>query len=184
MTKRTGLLLIAALTAAYAVGATPGSDGVQLGASAELVDAEGNVVGDANFTESEGDDGPFITVQVGLTPNVGLEPGEYGLHLHEVGACTPTFDAAGDHFNPADAQHGLLDPDGAHAGDLPNLVVAADGSTTYVVNTRLATLGEGETSLLDGDGSAVMIHADADDYLSDPSGESGDRIVCGVLQGE
>ena len=181
---RQAFLLAAALTVAYAGAATPGTEGAQLGASAELVNAQGNVVGDANFTESEGDDGPFVTVQVGLTPDAGLEPGEYGLHLHQVGACTPTFDAAGDHFNPADAQHGLLDPDGAHAGDLPNLVVAADGSTSYVVSTRLVTLSEGETSLLDGDGSAIIIHADADDYLSDPSGRSGDRIICGVLQGE
>ena len=181
---RQAFLLAAALTVAYAGAATPGTEGAQLGASAELVNAQGNVVGDANFTESEDDDGPFVTVQVGLTQDAGLEPGEYGLHLHQVGACTPTFDAAGDHFNPADAQHGLLDPDGAHAGDLPNLVVAADGSTSYVVSTRLVTLSEGETSLLDGDGSAIIIHADADDYLSDPSGRSGDRIICGVLQGE
>ena len=104
-------------------------------------------------------------------PEAGLEAGEYAFHIHEIGECTPTFDAAGDHFNPEGAQHGLLDPDGPHAGDLPNVVIAEDSTTTYVVNTRLVTLGEGERSLFDDDGSAVMLHAQPDNYLSDPSGD-------------
>ena len=186
MTKLTTLLFFAALglTSAQPSSAVPGSSPAQLGASAELTDAEGNVIGDVNFTEPAADDEQFVTIQLGLSPNAELEPGEYGFHVHQVGRCTPTFDAAGDHFNPADAQHGLLDPDGPHAGDLPNVVVGENGATTYVVNTRLVTLGEGERSLFDGDGSAVMLHAQADDYLTDPSGTSGDRVACGVIREE
>jgi len=182
--KITAPLFLAALGLALAQpnSAVPGSARAQLGASAELVDAEGNAIGDVNFTEPASGDAQFVTVQLGLSPDAGLEPGEYGFHVHEVGRCAPTFDAAGDHFNPEGAQHGLLDPDGPHAGDLPNVVVGEDGTTTYVVNTRLLTLGEGERSILGGDGSAVMLHAQADDYLTDPSGASGDRIACGVIQ--
>lgn len=170
------------LALAQPSSAVPGSSGGQLGASAELTDSGGNVIGDVNFTEPAADDEQFVTVQLGLSPDAGLEPGEYGFHVHQVGQCAPSFDAAGDHFNPESAQHGLLDPDGPHAGDLPNVVVAEDGSTTYVVSTRLVTLGEGERSLFDDDGSAVMLHKQADDYLTDPSGTSGDRVACGVIQ--
>ena len=186
MLKLTVPLLLAAfgLALAQPSSAVPSSTRSQLGASAELVDAEGNPIGDVNFTEPVSDDERFITIQLGLLPDAGLEPGEYGFHVHQVGQCAPTFDAAGDHFNPEGVQHGLLDPDGPHAGDLPNVVVAEDGTTTYVVNTRLMTLGEGERSIFDGDGSAVMLHAQADDYLTDPSGTSGDRIACGVIQEE
>lgn len=179
-------LLLAAFGLALAQpnSAVPGSNRAQFGASAELMDTEGNVIGDVNFTEPASGDERFITIQIGLSPDAGLEPGEYGFHVHQVGQCTPTFDAAGDHFNPTDMQHGLLDPDGPHAGDLPNMVVAEDGTTTYVVNTRLMTLGDGERSIFDDDGSAVMLHAQADDYLTDPSGTSGDRIACGVVREE
>lgn len=181
MTRWIAGLLLTTLSLGFT---TPSSSGAQLGASAELMDAEGNVIGDVNFTEPSAGDEPFVTVQLGLEPSAGLEPGEYGFHLHQVGECAPSFDAAGDHFNPTNAQHGLLDPDGAHAGDLPNVVVAEDGTTTYVVSTRLVTLGEGERSLFDDDGSAIILHAQADDYLTDPSGESGDRIACGVVEQE
>lgn len=184
--KMTVPLLLTALGLALAQpsSAVPGSTRSQLGASAELTDTQGNVIGDVNFTEPTSDDEQFVAVQLGLSPDAGLEPGEYGFHVHQVGQCAPTFDAAGDHFNPTDMQHGLLDPDGPHAGDLPNVVVGEDGTTTYVVNTRLLTLGEGERSIFDADGSAVMLHAQADDYLTDPSGTSGDRIACGVIQEE
>jgi Cu-Zn family superoxide dismutase len=184
--KTTVPLLLAAFSLAFAQpsSAVPGSTRSQLGASAELTDAQGNVIGDVNFTVPASDGEQFVTIQLGLLPDAGLEPGEYGFHVHQVGQCSPTFDAAGDHFNPEGAQHGLLDPDGPHAGDLPNVVVAEDGTTTYVVNTRLMTLGEGERSIFDDDGSSVMLHAQADDYLTDPSGTSGDRIACGVIQEE
>ncbi len=171
----------AALGSTASGGAVPGAGPSQLGASAELKNADGNVIGDVNFTTPAGD--AFVTVQVGLKPGAGLAPGEYALHVHEVGKCTPTFDAAGDHLNPEGKEHGLLNPAGPHAGDLPNVVVAEDGTTTYAVSTKLFTLEPGG-SIFDDDGSAIMMHAEGDDYITDPSGESGDRLACGVIEQE
>lgn len=161
-----------------------GADAVpaQLGASAVLKDVQGKVIGNANFTSPTNSDN-YVTVQVGLRPDAKLQPGEYGFHVHQVGTCTPTFDAAGDHLNPEGQQHGLLNPAGPHAGDLPNVVVREDGTTTYAVNTELFTLGSG-SAVFDQDGSAVILHAQADDYVTNPSGNSGDRIACGVIEQE
>lgn len=187
MTHKLALALLAStfgVAAATPSAATPSADPAALVASAELQDTEGNVIGDVNITESEGEGGTFLTVQVGLEPEAGLAPGEYGFHIHETGACTPSFDAAGDHLNLEGAAHGLLSPEGPHAGDLPNVVVAEDGTTTYAVNTELFTLRGGDAALFDDDGSAVMLHAQADDYITDPSGGSGDRIACGVVTEE
>ena len=163
-------------------GASP-SENAQLGATAEIVDAEGNVIGDANFTTGTDEGGQaYVTIQVGLSPDAGLEPGEHGFHIHEVGECSaPDFESAGGHYNPTGAQHGLLNPEGAHAGDLPNLVVGQGGVVDYVVTTALVTLGEGERTLFDSDGSAVMIHEGPDDYITDSSGDSGSRVACGVI---
>ena len=163
-----------------------GADAVpaQLGASAVLKNAQGKEIGDVNFTSPAGTDGQgYVTVQVGIRPDAGLQPGGYGFHIHQVGKCTPNFDAAGDHLNPEGKQHGLLNPEGPHAGDLPNVVIRQDGTTTYAVNTKLFTLEPGG-AVFDQDGSAVMLHAQADDYVSDPSGNSGERIACGVIEQE
>ena len=161
-------------------GASPSENAV-LGATAELVDADGNVIGDANFTTGVDETG-YVTVQVGVSADSGLAPGEHGLHIHEVGQCdAPDFQSAGGHYNPTDAQHGLLNSEGPHAGDLPNLTVAQDGTVDYLVTTALVTLGDGDTSLFDSDGSALMIHEGADDYITDSSGDSGGRVACGVI---
>ena len=154
----------------------------QLGASAVLKNAQGKVIGNVNFTSPTGSDS-YVTVQVGIRPDANLQPGEYGFHVHQVDKCTPTFDAAGDHLNPEGKEHGLLNPKGPHAGDLPNVVVGQDGTTSYAVNTKLFTLEPGG-AVFDQDGSAVMLHAQADDYVTDPSGNSGDRIACGVIEQE
>ena len=106
----------------------------------------------------------------------------HGLHIHTVGACTPDFAAVGGHFNPTTAQHGLDNPNGPHAGDLPNLEIDADGNGTYEATTTLVTLDQGDNSLFDSDGSALVIHAAPDDLVTDPSGNSGDRIACGVIE--
>jgi superoxide dismutase, Cu-Zn family len=144
-------------------------------ATAELKDAQGNGVGNATLTQESG--GVKVTATLtGLAGNAG----EHGIHIHAVGQCTPDFSAAGGHFNPTNAQHGLNNPAGPHAGDGPNLQLA-DGSATYeVVNDRV-TLGSGPNSLLDADGSALVVHAGPDDQVTDPSGNSGDRIACGVI---
>ena len=114
----------------------------------------------------------------------GLAPGEHGFHVHETGLCEPPgFESAGAHFAPAGRRHGFHDPDGPHAGDLRNLVVTGEGSALVDMADSLVTLRRGTSALLDGDGSALVVHADPDDYRSQPSGNSGDRIACGVIEG-
>jgi superoxide dismutase, Cu-Zn family len=145
-------------------------------AMAELKDVQGKVVGNAALTQEAGGVKVMVTLS-GLTGNAG----EHGIHIHTTGQCTPDFSAAGGHFNPTNAQHGLNNPAGPHGGDGPNLQLAADGSASYeVVNDRV-TLGSGPNSLFDADGSAVVVHAGPDDQVTDPSGNSGDRIACGVI---
>ncbi len=174
-------LLCAGLTYAQTTGGASPSESANLVATAEIIDADGNVIGDANFTTGV-DDSSFVTVQIGLSEGSGLAPGEHGVHVHEVGECSaPDFESAGGHYNPTGAQHGLLNPEGPHAGDLPNLMVSQNGTVDYVVTTALVTASDGERTLFDGDGSALMIHAGADDYVTDSSGDSGSRVACGVI---
>ncbi len=144
-------------------------------AVAPLRDAEGKVLGVALFVqEAQG-------VRISLTVK-GLSPGEHGIHIHAVGKCEPPdFLSAGPHFNPTSKKHGLNNPEGPHAGDLPNLVVGEDGSAVYEYVTNLVTLTPGELSLFDEDGSALVIHANPDDQMTDPAGNSGARVLCGVI---
>src|SRR4029079_9283935 len=93
----------------------------------------------------------------------GLPPGDHGIHIHAVGSCAPTFDAAGPHYNPIAKQHGLEDPKGSHAGDMPNLTVNPDGTGALTAKTNLVTVSPGPMSIFDADGSAVVIHAQTDD---------------------
>jgi Cu-Zn family superoxide dismutase len=113
----------------------------------------------------------------------GLPPGMHGIHLHTTGQCEPPFASAGGHWNPASRQHGTQNPGGPHLGDMPNIVVGPDGSATVNVMTPGGTL-RGADAVLDADGTAVVIHERADDYRTDPSGNSGNRIACGVVRGE
>jgi Cu-Zn family superoxide dismutase len=144
-------------------------------ATAELRDASGGSLGVARLVEVAG--GVHITGTV-----QGLPPGRHGLHVHAVGTCDgPAFASAGGHFNPTGKKHGLRGPEGAHAGDLPNLSAGADGTAAIDGVARGATLAAGASPLLDADGAALVIHAREDDEMTDPAGSSGDRIVCGVL---
>lgn len=158
--------------------------------SVVLQDANGQDVGNATF--AEGADG-VVTVIVEVQ---GLPEGEHGLHVHETGLCEPPFKSAGGHFNPTGAMHGapptveggqlsdaspVADHQMGHAGDLGNITVNADGSGTATVQTDRFTLSDGEFSLQDMDGSAIVVHAGTDDLMTDPSGDSGDRIACGVV---
>jgi len=112
----------------------------------------------------------------------GIPPGTHAIHFHETGKCEPPFKTAGGHFNPAKKNHGVLDPGGSHAGDLPNLVVPASGKVEFEFFVPALTLAPGPDSILDADGTAVVIHAGPDDYRSQPAGNSGDRIACGVIR--
>ncbi len=127
---------------------------------------------------------PSNLVHVELQLN-GLPLGEHGIHFHAVAKCeggATAFSTAGAHYNPIGRQHGLNNPAGPHAGDVPNITVAADGTAKKSFTTDRVTLTAGSTSLFDDDGSAIVIHAAADDQVSQPSGNSGARIACGALR--
>ena len=145
-------------------------------ATATLLDAKGAEVGTVTFTEESGG----ISVHADVK---GLPPGEHGFHIHAVGSCTaPDFKDAGGHFNPTNKKHGKDNPEGHHEGDLPNLVIQADGTGSIDFTVEGATLSPGDQSLMDKDGSAVVVHADPDDYKTDPTGNAGARIACGVVK--
>ncbi|MHA0858232.1 superoxide dismutase family protein [Paenibacillus sp. CMAA1364] len=113
-----------------------------------------------------------------------LSPGAHGIHFHENGKCdAPDFKSAGAHFNPEHKEHGFNNPQGYHAGDLPNLIVKEDGTVTADIESTTVTLAKGASnSLLKPGGTSIIIHEQADDYVTDPSGNSGDRIACAVIQ--
>jgi Cu-Zn family superoxide dismutase len=115
----------------------------------------------------------------------GLPPGEHGIHFHAVGKCeggATAFSTAGAHYNPIGRQHGLNNSAGPHAGDAPNIIVAADGTAKTNFTTDRVTLTAGSTALFDDDGSAIVIHAAPDDQVSQPAGNSGARIACGTVR--
>ena len=140
-------------------------------AVAMLHDARGADVGRATATDVAG--GVRFTIDARALP-----PGTHGAHVHTVGRCDgPDFASAGPHWNPTGAKHGALNPRGPHAGDLPNLIVGADGRGTIGVVVPGASMA----ALLDADGAAMVVHAGADDLSTDPGGNSGARIACGVF---
>lgn len=146
-------------------------------AFAELRNAQGAVVGVATFNQATP---TRLEIDVTVT---NIEPGRHGLHIHEVGRCeAPGFTTAGGHLNPTNRQHGLENPQGPHAGDLPVLVVDPNRSGQLRTTSENLTLSTGTAALFDADGSAVVIHAQDDDQRTDPTGNSGDRIACGVVQ--
>lgn len=143
--------------------------------TADLARADGSWAGVA--TISKRSDGIFLSVAGEATA-----PGTFGMHIHSIGKCQgPDFASAGPHWNPGMKQHGRDNPMGAHGGDLPNIVAGADRKLTLEYKLPDIML-EGESGLLDADGAALVIHEKADDYLTDPSGNSGKRISCGVFK--
>jgi superoxide dismutase, Cu-Zn family len=143
-------------------------------ARATMRDAQGQELGTLTVTQSA--DGLVVAGRLS-----GVAPGEHGLHVHMVGQCQPPFTTAGAHWNPANRQHGEQNPQGPHAGDLLNVTVPANGMVEFSVTTHGGSLG-GDVALLDADGASVVMHAAADDYRTDPSGNSGDRIACAVVE--
>lgn len=145
-------------------------------AKAALKSADGKDAGSVTLTQAPG--GVLLSVSV-----KGLPAGEHAFHVHAVGKCEAPFTSAGGHFNPGNKKHGMMAMDGAHAGDMPNLHIPASGELTVEVMNSAITLEKGKpNSLLDDDGSAMIIHAGKDDYKTDPTGEAGGRIACGVVQ--
>ena len=167
------LTLIVGLLACTAVAA----DAQSRTAHATLMNTDGETAGMAHLTETA--EGVLLQVRLDDAP-----PGSHAFHIHEVGACTPDFAAAGGHYAPEDDSHGMLHGSDDHAGDLLNIQVT-DSEESFVAE-RLATEvtlePDVEGSLFDGDGSAIVIHAGPDDYASQPSGAAGSRIMCGVVE--
>jgi len=146
-------------------------------AKVEFIDSTGKQVGTASLTEESGGG-----VRFRLNLNK-LPPGLHGLHVHETGVCTkPDFKSAGKHFNPEGKQHGAENPMGFHAGDLGNIEVGSDGTADVEVTAPQLTLKPGENSLIRPGGTAVIIHAGRDDQKSEPSGNSGKPIACGIIE--
>src|SRR6187200_2812266 len=141
----------------------------------DLKDAKGASVGMAMISPAKGGG-----VSIALDVN-GLPPGEHAIHFHAVPKCEAPFTTAGGHFNPMNKKHGLQNPEGAHAGDMMNFTVDAKGNAKTTVTNKNVTLGSEPNSLYTNGGTALMIHAAADDMKTDPSGNAGDRIVCGAV---
>jgi Cu-Zn family superoxide dismutase len=174
------LVLFFAGLSATTLSAQQGGDTPTQHAFAVLRDTTGATVGRATF--SQGSFSDSVTADISVA---GLTPGPHGLHVHTVGSCgaagTSAFGGAGGHFNPSSRSHGMRNPQGPHAGDLPNLDVGGDGSGRLRATTGGLSLTAGPSSLLDQDGSALVVHAGPDDQVSDPAGNSGSRVACGVI---
>ena len=167
-------LSVVALPVGFA-GAVQSEQGAKLRASATLVDQAGTQVGKAHLMEKRDGD---VVVSVSVE---GLTPGAHGIHVHAVGSCASAsvpFSGAGPHFNPGGGSHG------SHAGDLGNIVANDAGSAMLEQVTRQFSLSAGPYSVLDADGAALVIHAKSDDGVSDPSGNSGARVTCGIFVGD
>lgn len=150
----------------------------EAGVIIDLLDSQGNKIGNARFTEFR-NKGVKIHVEASQ-----LSPGVHAIHIHEFGKCDPPdFTTAGAHFNPDGKKHGFNNPEGFHNGDLPNLVVGNDGKVVADIETEAITLEEGHpNSILRPGGTSLIIHEKVDDYQTDPSGNSGGRIACGVIK--
>jgi Cu-Zn family superoxide dismutase len=164
-------VLVAALvwtTAAFAQSAAQS-------ARADIVNAQGQKIGTATIRQADG--GIRIDVQVSQLP-----PGTHGIHVHTVGKCEgPAFTSAGGHLNPTSKKHGKDNPEGPHAGDLLNIQVQASGDSKASLLDPNVTLGDGPNSLFHEGGTSIVIHEKTDDYKTDPAGNSGARIACGVI---
>ncbi len=174
---------VAGASAVLTAACTPADGGVASSAAAAAPAATAdlrNVLGESKARATASQLGDTVRVRVDAT---GMPRGTYAAHVHAIGACNPPdFTSAGPHWNPTGAQHGKNNPAGMHKGDLPNLSVGTDGRGSLEYSIPAATLTGGTQPLLDADGAAVVIHAQADDYRSDPAGNAGARIACGVFR--
>lgn len=165
---------IAMLLPSYAGGQSPGATPQR--ATADIINAQNEKIGTATFTAAP--HGVLITIDA-----ANLPPGPHGVHLHEAGVCEPPdFQSAKGHIGVGAHKHGLMNAEGPEAGDLPNLFVGSDGRVRAEFLSTTVDLGTGPTGLLDADGSAIVIHAAQDDQVTQPIGNSGGRIACGVIR--
>lgn len=160
----------AALTGDTVRDTTRAEGDTAITASATVRDSAGRELGRVTVTPEA--DGFRLAGDI-----TGLPPGDHGFHVHAVGQCQPPFESAGPHWNPTNRQHGTQNPNGPHVGDLTSLTVGSDG----IGNVNALITGHTMAQLLDADGASVVVHASADDYRTDPSGNSGARIACGVI---
>jgi Cu-Zn family superoxide dismutase len=166
-------LLMAGIAAVATVAASASTSAEM--ANAALKDKSGKPVGDVDLVQTR--HGVLLKVSIKRLP-----PGERAFHIHAVGRCDAPFESAGPHFNPGNHKHGMMSGPG-HAGDMPNLHIPQSGELTVEVLNSAIALEKGKpNSLFDDDGSSIVIHDKADDYKSDPAGNAGDRIACGVIQ--
>lgn len=139
-----------------------------------------NPAGDALGTAKLSEENDSVAIQLSLT---GLSPGLHGIHVHEYPVCEgPDFKTAGNHLNPDKKEHGAMNPKGTHLGDLPNIEADSSGKVNAELAVQGATLMDGKMSLLKDEGTSLVIHEGVDDGLTQPAGDSGDRIACGVIQ--
>ena len=169
-----GIAVVGVLALGAGAAVDAGVVGGEPTAEAELKDVQGKSLGLVHIAQTS----HGLLLKGSLH---GLSAGPHGLHVHEVGKCEAPFKSAGGHFNPSAKQHGVLADGGVHAGDLPNVIVPADGKVTFELFAPDLTLSAGPQSVLDADGSSLVLHAKSDDYVSQPAGNSGDRLGCGIV---